>query len=93
MQPGVLQRPLGADVPGPGRGEDLVEVGGRQLAGHHRQHGLGRGVGLQAAAAAAAAQRALLVEGEVADLAGGAAGAVEELVVDDDARARRRRRS
>ena len=53
----------------------------------------GRGVGLQAAAAAAPAQRALVVEREVADLAGRAAGAVEELVVDDDARRRRRRRS
>ena len=53
----------------------------------------GGGVGLQAAAAAAPAQRALVVEGEVADLPGRAAGAVEELVVDDDARRRRRRRS
>ena len=56
-----------------------------QLGGHHLQHRARRGVGLQAATAAAAAQRALLVEGEVADLAGRAARAVEEPVVDDDA--------
>ena len=72
-------------LPGLRRDHDRVEVGAGQLAGHHRLHGAGRGVGLQAAAAAAAAQRALVVEGEVADLAGRAAGAVEELVVDDDA--------
>ena len=80
---GVLEQPRCGDVAGPGRLEDVIDRGVGQLGAHHLRDAVGGGVRLEAAAAPAPADRALLVDGEVPDLARGAACAVQDLAVHD----------